>query len=370
MSNKKPKIFLAVAGAGKTYQICNKLDINKRNLILSYTHENIANINKELTSDNKKYPENTAIMTFDSFLLRFFIWPLYKKIFTELFNKPYKNNKNLSFVAKKFDSNKLWEFSKNNFSRYFSKDSEGNFYLHNNEVPTLILNDEKKFLDGSTLFSKGIDRINLFFDAVYIDEFQDYRGDKFHLMTKIMLNVKSGFLYGDYHQHSVCGDNNNGQPFLKNTSYESYIRSMVKQGFEVDTTSMIKTRRCSENICKFVRDNLNIEIYSEESMNRSGNIDFVFDESQIKSLVADKDCTVISLQNVKEWHSISFDRSKGNTYKKTLVIISDKYLDKNGCKLKKIDSIVTKNKIYVGLTRSTGNTFVTNRASIKKCFDN
>ena len=42
------KLILAVAGSGKTYEICNQLDENKRNLILAYTNENINNIYKEL----------------------------------------------------------------------------------------------------------------------------------------------------------------------------------------------------------------------------------------------------------------------------------------------------------------------------------
>lgn len=42
------KVMLAVAGAGKTYYICHKIDFRKKNLIIAYTHENIHNIKKEL----------------------------------------------------------------------------------------------------------------------------------------------------------------------------------------------------------------------------------------------------------------------------------------------------------------------------------
>ena len=42
------QVILAVAGAGKTYHICHKIDPIKRNLILAYTNENIYNIKKEL----------------------------------------------------------------------------------------------------------------------------------------------------------------------------------------------------------------------------------------------------------------------------------------------------------------------------------
>ena len=62
------KVILAVAGAGKTYHICHKIDPTKKNLILAYTHENIHNIQKELCDAHGCVPELTTIMTFDAFV--------------------------------------------------------------------------------------------------------------------------------------------------------------------------------------------------------------------------------------------------------------------------------------------------------------
>jgi len=62
---------LAVAGAGKTYHICNSINTDKKNLILAYTHENVGNINKELIDAHGSIPELTSVMTFDSFVYRF-----------------------------------------------------------------------------------------------------------------------------------------------------------------------------------------------------------------------------------------------------------------------------------------------------------
>lgn len=42
--------MLAVAGAGKTYTLCNSIDINEKNLILAYTNENVHNITNELSN--------------------------------------------------------------------------------------------------------------------------------------------------------------------------------------------------------------------------------------------------------------------------------------------------------------------------------
>ena len=42
------KIMLAVAGAGKTYELCHSINKEQRNFLLAYTNENIKNIEKEV----------------------------------------------------------------------------------------------------------------------------------------------------------------------------------------------------------------------------------------------------------------------------------------------------------------------------------
>ena len=70
------KVMLAVAGAGKTYCICHKIDFRKRNLIIAYTHENIHNIKKELCdANNGCIPELTSVMTYDAFVYHNLILP-------------------------------------------------------------------------------------------------------------------------------------------------------------------------------------------------------------------------------------------------------------------------------------------------------
>lgn len=68
-------VMLAVAGAGKTYHICHKIQPEKKNLILAYTHANIRNIKRELVEAHGSVPELTNVMTFDSFVYRFLLCP-------------------------------------------------------------------------------------------------------------------------------------------------------------------------------------------------------------------------------------------------------------------------------------------------------
>ena len=68
-------VYLAVAGSGKTYSLCNNISQCKRNLIIAFTHQNLNNIRKELIKKHKCIPEDTDIMTFDSFIYNDFIRP-------------------------------------------------------------------------------------------------------------------------------------------------------------------------------------------------------------------------------------------------------------------------------------------------------
>lgn len=81
------KVILAVAGAGKTYHICHKIDPTKRNLILAFTHENIHNIQKELCDAHGCVPELTTVSTFDSFVYHQMILP-YESSISEHFGCP------------------------------------------------------------------------------------------------------------------------------------------------------------------------------------------------------------------------------------------------------------------------------------------
>ena len=105
------RIILAVAGAGKTYTLCNCLNPNERNMILAFTNRNIYNIQRELIKNYGTLPKYTKIMTFHSFIYQFCIQPFLPSIFkifqTEPFNiegvsmkNPPENKKFNSYYIK------------------------------------------------------------------------------------------------------------------------------------------------------------------------------------------------------------------------------------------------------------------------------
>ena len=64
------RIILAVAGAGKTYTLCNCLNSNERNMVLAFTNRNIYNIQRELIKQYGTIPEYLWNDLPDSAILR------------------------------------------------------------------------------------------------------------------------------------------------------------------------------------------------------------------------------------------------------------------------------------------------------------
>ena len=354
------RVILAVAGAGKTYTLCKNIDANKRNIILAFTNQNIKNISKELNENHDETIENTYVYTFDSFKYNFFIRP-YEPIIAKHFEITTFESKGVSLVTPppRF---------KNNFPNPDYKDSSlfehyviiDKYYCDN--LSELILKVKKK--GEYNLFDIAMKNINNFFEYIYIDEFQDFRQHDYELMEKVIKKSKNIVLVGDYFQHSVNARNNTGKPFKVGNSketkriitYEEYIELLKKLNLKIDTESLKRTRRCPENICKFIREKFNIQIYADNE--NKGNITFLEDINEIKKVIENNDIIklVESDSKIYSFNCINWGYSKGDTYNDICVILTDRF--KNLKKEKNIEYTSIVNKIYVALTRTKGNLYI------------
>src|SRR5574344_133590 len=365
-------VFLAVAGAGKTYSIAHGIDPAKRNLILSYTHENILNLSTEIIKKWGAIPEKTRIMTFDYFLISAFARPFLRRIQAEIFRiTPEKITRiDLRPLPPVNPSNKkTFILNSPKYCCHYFSGSKGNYALRLDSCADLPLM-EKTFSDGKTLFQTAMGRLNQFFDCYYIDEFQDYRKSRFDLMVKIMQNVPQGFMYGDYYQTSVMGKNNAGKPFLKNTTYVSFKKDLLKLGFKVDETTLSKTRRCSKQVCAFIQSNLKINILPDPSLGRVGNVYDCFQKSALTLAIKNKKIQILSLNSEIEINSMSFGLCKGDTFENTVVVLPETCISINSQGNKTINPNlegIPRNKVYVALSRATGDVYLTDFETAKAC---
>lgn len=355
------KVVLAVAGAGKTYHICHSLDLEKRNLILAFTHENVGNLAKELKKIYGCVPEKTKIQTFHSFLLRNCIRP-YEPAIVEKFPdfKSYPSGVTFKTPSpeylqrgKRFYRNK--NFIPNSYLEHFV-DRHNNYYVSRLSELAYF-----GFSQGKALPMIIGERLNKLFDAVYIDEFQDFREYDHYLLMKIANFTENIVLVGDYYQHSVSGKNNSGAPFkIKKTErdyldFSNYITSL---GFSLDCNTLIKSRRCSIEICDFVRLKLGIPIFSEGI--NEGSVKIVSDDL-VKEIIENDEIIKLVYQNAakESFNAKNWSYSKGSTFENVCVILTKdlkKLIEDDFCASDV--KPITLNKLYVALTRSSGNLFI------------
>lgn len=366
------KVILAVAGAGKTYHICHEIDPNKRNLILAFTHENIHNIQRELCDAHGCVPELTTVATFDSFVYHQLILP-YEPSIAEHFGSPEFSSQGICITDpqpqripgknKQMVNNPLY-VPKDKLLHYVTKRNQ--YYCAT--LSELVLQVKK---GHESLIKRAANRLNLFYDAILIDEFQDFREDDYDLIIKLAKLLNNVVLVGDYYQHSVAGRNNTGKPFKikKNeVSCSDFIASLTKAGFDVDTITLAKSRRCSPDVCDYVSQKLGISINSHGD--HTGSVIWADDianelleNNQIGKLVYSDASSYV-------FPALNWSYSKGDTFDAVCVILTDKFeklSDRNFSSSNIPQS--TLNKLYVAMTRSRGNLYLIKSSTFKKCKD-
>lgn len=349
------KFVMAVAGSGKTYLICNSIDPAKRNLILAFTHENIKNIHHELLERFGSIPENTIVSTFHGFLFGECIQP-YHKLICGLYGAQPFNCEGVMFLPppKPMNGKK--------YNVLYVKDNRLKHYIPRRKYYCSLM--AKLVLKNSdTLLPTVLNRTNKFYDAIFIDEYQDYRNEEYELLSAIIQGFNGDILLvGDYYQHSVSGDNNTGKPFgtaQRPKTYPEYKRIIKGLGVTVDETELSKSRRCSKPVCDFVKSKMGIEIESFDD--HAGEVVQISNAAEAERVLSDNSICKLLLRDSSKYLFTCFNwsYSKGDTYEKTCVILTGdtSNLMEDGFRYDRI-APTTRNKLYVALTRSRTSVYV------------
>lgn len=326
------RVVLAVAGAGKTKLIIDQLELNSRALIITYTLNNTSNIKGRILEKFGFIPKGIRVYTYFSFLMSFCI-------------RPVAGNdikvKGISYSVPILGTKRQTE------DHYLVKGR-----LYHNRIAKLLA-DHPSLLDGVTR------RIEKYFDFVCVDEVQDFAANDFNLLCALSKLNTEMLLVGDFYQHTF--DTSRDGPIRKNLhkNYDKYLNEFRNSGFEVDSSSLSRSHRCSPTICNFVSDSLGIPIKS----NRTDvvNIEFVTAKSEIHQLMSDNAIAKLFYQGSNKY--IGWTDNWGNTkglddFQDICVVLNKTSLlaYKNG----KLSSIAPSslNKLYVACTRTKGNLFL------------
>lgn len=366
------RVILAVAGAGKTYHICHEIDPTKRNLILAFTHENIHNIQKELCDAHGCVPELTTVSTFDSFVYHQLILP-YEPSIAEHFGCPKFVSRGICTIDPpprtikniqgKPVANPLYK-KKDRLAHYVTM--RGQYYCAT--LSELVLQVKK---NRESLIKRVAARLNLFYDCVLIDEFQDFREHDYELIMALAKQLNDVVLVGDYHQHSVSATNNSGKPFKNKStdvSYDDFVAELQKAGFEVDLTTLDKSRRCSAEVCAYVSEKLRISITSNGD--HGGAVKWIDDDPS--SVLDDDGIIKLVFQEAGKYSfpALNWSYSKGDTVDSACVILTDGLdnLDSDKFNPDRVKPS-TLNKLYVAMTRSRGDLYLMKASTFKAIKD-
>ena len=363
------RIILAVAGAGKTYHICHAIDPQKRNLILAYTHENIHNIKNELIDACGKVPELTSVMTFDAFVYRHFVCP-YEPTIAGYFGQNEFRSKGITTINPPPKTIKRGNRNIPN-PKYKSKNQFTHYITGRNQYYCATVSELVMFVKKGkdSLLKRAAERLNLFYDQICIDEFQDFREHDYDLIIELSKMLNSVLLVGDYYQHSVSAINNSGKPFKskkKDIGYSDFVGELKRLKFDIDEGTLSKSRRCSKDICTFVKEKLGINIESEEI--NAGKVKWIA-EDQVEAILQNPKVLKLVYNEAANYsfEAMNWSYSKGDTVDVACVILTDKFekLDTDEFSLAEIP-IQTINKLYVAMTRSKGDLFLIKASVFKK----
>lgn len=333
------RVALAVAGSGKTQHIIDKLDIDCRALIVTYTVNNAANLRKRILKKFGFVPEGIRVYTYFSFLISFCLRPIAGndiKIKGVCYDIPPKYAK------------------RNSTPHYLTKNNR----IYHSRISKLIID-----CDGISDVSS---RIETYFDFFCIDEVQDFAANDFNFLCELSTTKIEILLVGDFFQHTFDTSRDGNTRNNLHANFKHYLDNIEKAGYKLDLDTLSHSFRCSPTICRFVTDQIGIPIQSHRT---DEVIIEVLEGARIKEVFFDD--AVIKLFFKESNKYVGWTDNWGNT--KGLDDFEDVCVVLNPTTLKAFENKAltglapsTANKLYVACTRAKRNLYFVSQKELLK----
>ena len=328
-------VVFAVAGAGKTQRIVDRLDGQGRFLLVTFTDANCKSLRARILGRFGHFPENIHLYTYFSFLHSFCYRPflLAEKRTKGIYFRPPSDPRNYPATSdRRFMTASRW--------------------LYHNRLAN--------FIDQSGATKNVIARIEKYFDAFLVDEVQDFAGHDFNFLMALSAARLECTLVGDFFQHTFDTSRDSNVNRSLHESYAGYQKRFLAAKLRVDVDSLLKSRRCSQSVCEFITTNLGIRI--ESAGDRRTEVRFVEDADEAQAIFEASDVVKLFLQEHYKYgcHSQNWGASKGLDHFQDVCVV----LHPEAVKAWKKGALAnlkpsTRNKLYVACSRPRGNlTFV------------
>ncbi len=336
------KVILAVAGSGKTYHIVEKLDDIKRFLIITYTISNTENLRNAIINKFGYLPNNIKIKSYFTFLYSFCYKP---------------------FLANDLSSKGIYWKNPPDYTRNLKR-SNINFYLLKEKW--LYHNRIAKLLFETNIVSKVNERLEKYYDCLFIDEVQDFGGHDFNLLSEISKCNLDILFVGDFFQHTFTTSNDGNVNINLHKNQNDYLQRFKELKFNIDNTTLVNSRRCSKTICDFIREKIGIEIFSHE--NRETEYKLITDEIEADKIFNDQSIIKLFLQEhyTYDCRSDNWGSCKGLEFEDVCVVINDETLKLYNSNILVNLNPTTKNKFYVACSRAKNNLYLVPQKLYKK----
>lgn len=329
------RVVFAVAGSGKTTRIVESLNPDKRCLVLTYTEQNLHNLRRKVEDRFGGVPQTTVLSTYFAFLHSFFLRPMLGLAMPSR-GLNFKGPPRFPMIKEERDEHYI----------------DGGRRFYSNRVARLIV--KRGMVDDARR------RFEKYFEMLCIDEVQDFGGHDFNFLEVLFTANVPMLLVGDFHQntyvtsHDLAVNKKN----LHN-DYGRYKARFVAAGVAVDMASLVKSRRCAPAICQFIRDRIGVHIESHSK--REARVLFIDTEEEADEIYARADVVKLFYQRHSRYgcRSQTWGGSKGEDhYDEVCIALNDTTLKayRKGGSMELAG--ITRNKLYVAISRSRGNVYL------------
>lgn len=323
------EIVLATAGSGKTTEIIKRLNKENKLLLITYTDANYDILKNKVLEKYKEIPNNIKIYTYFSFL--------YNVCFA-----PLKRNWDIRGLDFKDINNKY--LKKDDIQYYLNKKNRKMYHCRLASFCNEYLIDEIK------------ERLEKYFDTIFIDEIQDFASHDFNFLMQILEANVNFFMVGDFYQHTYDSSQDGNANINLYKDYTKYKKLFKQKNIKINTELLKKSRRCSKTVCEFIKNKIGIDIESEHE--EETLVKEIVDEKAIINTIENDKIVKLFYNNHIKYNiknTNNWGNSKGETYNDVCVI-----LNPNTYKLYKKNRLIelpqqTKNKLYVACSRAKNN---------------
>lgn len=225
--------IIAAAGSGKTERILDSAlaDATTRSLIVTYTNENLREINARLWAKAKGPPANISTMTWFEFLLRHAV-------------KPYQSYRTQICRIRSIN------FLPTGVPRFMRRDDLEHYYLDSaDNVYRDAVSDLAVVLDQAS-GGKVTARLQGIYGKIFIDEVQDLAGWDLELLRLLLASDIAITMVGDPRQAVYLTNRSQKNSQFRGAKLFDWLAAREREGV-CTLRTMEVSHRCNQPICNF-----------------------------------------------------------------------------------------------------------------------